>query len=129
MSIKSTTPKCNDYDPSKKLSQQIAMTQANWNQFRRVSPFDEDSLDILNIFDCRSIRTARGIFSLTLYATPQMDSNRAWVKHEICFQAEEIFDSTFNRELLTTYSFDKVDEIFKKHFVSENPEECIIDVS
>ena len=50
MSIEANNPKYNEYDSSKKISQQIEMTETSWNQLKRVSPFDMDTLDIINIF-------------------------------------------------------------------------------
>lgn len=103
-----------DYDPSKKLSQQIAMTKSDLIQLEQMSPFD-----ITHVFDCISIRTERGVFSLTLYVTPQMKKgDKAWMEHKIGFKAEQILDNSFDKELLKTYPIDKVDEVFQQHFVS-----------
>lgn len=119
MSMEPKVSKYYDYDPTKELSQQIRMTESTLSQLKKVSPFDEDMLGITNIFDCMSIQTARGIFSLMLYATPLMKDDRAWVKHEIGFRAEKIMDSSFDEKILKTYSVNEADKIFKKHFVSE----------
>lgn len=114
-------PKYYDYDPSKKLSQQIVMAKSDWDQLEKVSPFKDDWLGIIHIFDCKPIRTERGIFSHTLYATPQMKDDRAWVKYEIGFQAKKILDSAFDKQFLKTFSIEKADEIFKQYFAAKIP--------
>ncbi|MBA3815864.1 MAG: hypothetical protein H0X29_04970 [Parachlamydiaceae bacterium] len=119
MGLEATTLKYRDYEPLKELSQQIAMTKSDLSELQKVSPFDDDRLGIINIFDCQAIKTDRGIFSFMLYATPLMEGPRAWVKHEIHFKAEQIFDTTFDQKLLNiTYSIDKANAVFKQHFVS-----------